>query len=89
MHRFFLKRAPFAVLGGELKLEHVRPAYHVLDAFHHGTVDNYASVTAIIAGEDLPTVAQHQCVNDNTFICLQLTTNSRLLSVLTMCCAQR
>jgi hypothetical protein len=28
--RFFLKRAPFAVQGGgELKLEHVRPAYQV------------------------------------------------------------
>jgi hypothetical protein len=28
--RFFLKRAPFAVPGGgELKLEHVKPAYQV------------------------------------------------------------
>lgn len=27
--RFFLKRAPFAVPGGELKVETVRPAYQV------------------------------------------------------------
>jgi dynein heavy chain len=27
--KFFLKRAPFGVNGGELKLEHVRPAYKV------------------------------------------------------------
>jgi hypothetical protein len=46
--RFFLKRAPFSVSGGELKLEAVRPAYAVLDAFHHGSVDAYSSVTAII-----------------------------------------
>jgi hypothetical protein len=36
------------VSGGELKLEAVRPAYTVLDAFHHGSVDAYSSVTAII-----------------------------------------
>jgi hypothetical protein len=48
--RFFLKRAPFSVAGGQLKLESVRPAYAVLDAFHHGTVDGYPSVSTIIAG---------------------------------------
>lgn len=47
--RFFLKRAPFAVPGGELKVDAVRPAYEVLDAFHHGSVDGYPNVTAIIA----------------------------------------
>ncbi|GBF97683.1 flagellar outer dynein arm heavy chain beta [Raphidocelis subcapitata] len=48
--KFFLKRAPFAVPGGgELKLEHVRPAYSVLDAFHHTGVDGHPSVKAIIA----------------------------------------
>eukprot|EP00882_Tetradesmus_deserticola_P029206 GHRQ01032666.1.p1 GENE.GHRQ01032666.1~~GHRQ01032666.1.p1 ORF type:complete len:122 (-),score=28.89 GHRQ01032666.1:279-644(-) len=46
--RFFLKRAPFTVSGGDLRLEAVRPAYAVLDAFHHGSVDGHASVTAII-----------------------------------------
>lgn len=46
--RFFLKRAPFTASGGELRLEAVRPAYAVLDAFHHGSVDAYSSVTAII-----------------------------------------
>lgn len=34
--------------GGELKLEAVRPAYAVLDAFHHAKVDSYPSVTTII-----------------------------------------
>ncbi|KAI8473051.1 MAG: flagellar outer dynein arm heavy chain beta [Monoraphidium minutum] len=48
--KFFLKRAPFAVQGGgELKLEHVRPAYQVLDAFRHGGVDGHPSVMAIIS----------------------------------------
>eukprot|EP00882_Tetradesmus_deserticola_P009731 GHRQ01010278.1.p1 GENE.GHRQ01010278.1~~GHRQ01010278.1.p1 ORF type:complete len:796 (+),score=404.80 GHRQ01010278.1:482-2869(+) len=46
--KFFLKRAPFTVSGGDLRLEAVRPAYAVLDAFHHGSVDGHASVTAII-----------------------------------------
>lgn len=46
--RFFLKRAPLTASGGELRLEAVRPAYAVLDAFHHGSVDAYSSVTAII-----------------------------------------
>ncbi len=49
VRRFFLKHAPFAVPGGELKLDHVRPAYAVLDAFHHATVAGYPSVTAITA----------------------------------------
>jgi hypothetical protein len=35
--------------GGELKLEHVRPAYAVLDAFRHAGVDGHPSVTAIVA----------------------------------------
>lgn len=47
--KFFLRRAPFAVSGSELKLEHVKPAYAILDAFHHGSIDEYPSVTAIIA----------------------------------------
>ncbi len=47
--RFFLKRAPFSVEGGELKLEHVHAAYGTIDAFHHGSVSGYASVTAIVA----------------------------------------
>jgi dynein heavy chain, axonemal len=53
--KFFLKRAPFGVppsadgSPGELKLEHIRPAYGVLDAFHHGQVDGYPSVLAITA----------------------------------------
>jgi hypothetical protein len=37
------------VEGGELKLEHVRAAYATIDAFHHGSVSGYASVTAIVA----------------------------------------
>jgi len=35
--------------GGEIKLEHVKPAYQVLDAFHHIGVDAHPSVIAIIA----------------------------------------
>ncbi|KAF6251999.1 flagellar outer dynein arm heavy chain beta [Scenedesmus sp. NREL 46B-D3] len=46
--KFFLKRAPFTASGAELRLEAVRPAYAVLDAFHHGSVDAHSSVTAII-----------------------------------------
>lgn len=34
--KFFLKNAPFATAAGELKLEQVKPAYVVLDNFHHG-----------------------------------------------------
>lgn len=47
--KFFLRRAPFSVVNSELKLESVKPAYAVLDAFHHGSVDEYPSVTTIIA----------------------------------------
>lgn len=32
--KFFLRKAPFAVSGPELKLEHVKPSYVILDAFH-------------------------------------------------------
>jgi hypothetical protein len=53
VRRFFLKRAPFSCHGGELKLDAVRPAYQVLDAFHHGIVDGYSSVSTIIAGEPM------------------------------------
>ena len=54
-----MKRAPFSVHGGELKLEAVRPAYQVLDAFHHGTVDGYSSVSTIIAGEPMQHLIFH------------------------------
>eukprot|EP00879_Flechtneria_rotunda_P005416 GHRR01005708.1.p1 GENE.GHRR01005708.1~~GHRR01005708.1.p1 ORF type:complete len:1495 (+),score=578.36 GHRR01005708.1:300-4784(+) len=47
--KFFLRRAPFSVPNGELKHEVVRPAYQILDAFHHGSVDSYPSVTTIVA----------------------------------------
>ena len=47
--KFFQKKAPFAVSGSELKLENVKPAYQILDSFHHGSVDSYPSVTSIIA----------------------------------------
>ena len=44
--RFFLRTAPFAVSNfipgaanhSELKLEMVKPAYNLLDQFHHGSV---------------------------------------------------
>lgn len=49
LRRFFLKRAPFSIAGGVLKVDALRPAYQVLDAFHHGSVDSYPSVTAITA----------------------------------------
>ncbi|KAK9866454.1 hypothetical protein WJX84_011662 [Apatococcus fuscideae] len=47
--KFFQAKAPFTVAGPELKLEHVQPAYAMLDAFHHGHVESRPSVTAIIA----------------------------------------
>jgi hypothetical protein len=48
--RFFQRRAPFAVPGGgELGLEHLAPAYQVLDAFQHRGVDGVPSVVGIIA----------------------------------------
>eukprot|EP00878_Enallax_costatus_P043550 GHUV01051571.1.p1 GENE.GHUV01051571.1~~GHUV01051571.1.p1 ORF type:complete len:171 (+),score=57.22 GHUV01051571.1:26-538(+) len=47
--RFFLKRAPFTVAGGALAVDALRPAYQVLDAFHHSSVENYPSVTTITA----------------------------------------
>lgn len=47
--KFFLKKAPFGVPVPELKLEHVKPAYAILDAFHHGSVEDYPSVTQITA----------------------------------------
>ncbi len=48
--KFFLKKAPFGVAPStELKLEHVKPAYGILDAFHHGSVESYPSVMAIMA----------------------------------------
>lgn len=51
---FFNKRAPFGIQTEEgkkpeLKIGHVKPAYEVLDGFHHGTVDGYVSVQDIIA----------------------------------------
>lgn len=36
--KFFTSAAPFSVEGTELKLEHVAPAYSILDEFHHGKV---------------------------------------------------
>ncbi|KAL6747291.1 flagellar outer dynein arm heavy chain beta [Haematococcus lacustris] len=47
--KFFLKNAPFGVASAELKLDNVKPAYKVLDDFHHKSFDKYPSVTAIIA----------------------------------------
>ncbi len=44
-----MKRAPFTAPGGELRLEAVRPAYQMLDAFHHGSVDQHPSVADIVA----------------------------------------
>ncbi|DBB00313.1 TPA: Dynein beta chain, flagellar outer arm [Trebouxia sp. C0004] len=50
--KFFQQKAPFNVPGAELKLEHVRPAYLVLDAFHHGQVESHMSVTKIMADSE-------------------------------------
>ncbi|KAA6419077.1 MAG: flagellar outer dynein arm heavy chain beta [Trebouxia sp. A1-2] len=50
--KFFQQKAPFSVPGAELKLEHVRPAYLVLDAFHHGQVESRMSVTKIMADSE-------------------------------------
>ena len=36
--KFFQRTAPFAVPGGELKLDQVKPAYKILDEFHHGSL---------------------------------------------------
>lgn len=47
--KFFQMRAPFSVLGSELKLEQVKPSYRVLDEFHHGSIDGFPSVMKIIA----------------------------------------
>lgn len=49
LSRFFLKRAPFTVAGGVLTVDALKPAYQVLDSFHHGSVDNYPSVMTITA----------------------------------------
>ncbi|CAD7696266.1 unnamed protein product [Ostreobium quekettii] len=35
--KFFMKTAPFFVNDEEIKLEHVAPAYKILDQFHHGS----------------------------------------------------
>jgi hypothetical protein len=43
--KFFLKQAPFAVSSPELKLEHVKPSYAILDAFHRER-----ACTATVAG---------------------------------------
>lgn len=45
---FFLHRAPFTV-SGELSAEHITESYATLDAFHHGRVEEWESVQAIIA----------------------------------------
>ena len=37
--KFFMKTAPFFVPDEEIKLEHVAPAYKILDQFHHGTIE--------------------------------------------------
>ncbi|KAK9808985.1 hypothetical protein WJX72_007373 [[Myrmecia] bisecta] len=50
--KFFQHKAPFAVAGPELKLEHVKPAYAMLDAFHHGKVESYMSVSKIMADSE-------------------------------------
>ncbi|PNW78281.1 hypothetical protein CHLRE_09g403800v5 [Chlamydomonas reinhardtii] len=46
---FFQRKAPFAVSGGELKLEQVKPAYKLLDEFRSGSLEGYPSVLGIIA----------------------------------------
>ena len=48
----FLKQAPFAPSGPRLELEHVQPAYEVLDAYRHGEPTEkyqYGSVTVMVA----------------------------------------
>ena len=44
--KFFASRAPFTVPDGKLEIKEIHEAYRLLDAFHHGKVEEYESVTA-------------------------------------------
>jgi dynein heavy chain, axonemal len=77
--RFFLKRAPFSVPGGELKLDQVQPAYRILDAFHHGRASPGCGMSlgdlwgvALTPGIAATCVQHNACVPTSHSSCQQL-----------------